>query len=185
MPYFIVYSTHKNCVIGVDQVLCSLSGFVLDALRVSHRDVHRSICVGLSWKKEAGHCTTNETYQDAAGFAFTFDWLFFNRNLWFSHECERPDILMWKPSAHMPWWRLPDSLWPLYFFQLRLFDDRWYGEVCACTSVSMIDMDPGFASRNGQQMSIPISNVGFPRALRFPDSQWFVNDTELPSGNLT
>eukprot|EP00435_Cladocopium_sp_Y103_P056115 s608_g18.t2 len=26
------------------EVLCALSGFVLDALRVSHRDVHRSIC---------------------------------------------------------------------------------------------------------------------------------------------
>jgi hypothetical protein len=58
--------------LGVDQVLCALSGFVLDALRVSHRDVHRSICVGLSWKNETPHCTTNEQHQDAADFAFTF-----------------------------------------------------------------------------------------------------------------
>ena len=58
-------------------------------------------------------------------------------------------------------------------FQLRLFDDRWYGEVCACTSVLMMDMDPGFTSRNGKcplnfpmldSQSIPISR--FPGIFR-------------------
>ena len=137
----------KNVKLGVDQVLCALSGFVLDALRVSHRDVHRSICVRLSWKNETPHCTTNEKHQDAADFAFTFCWSFFALNLRFSHECELPEILMWKPKcSHATPPRINLASW-MFFSSGYLMTDGM--EKSAHSPVSWW-CTSGFTSRNGK-----------------------------------